>query len=241
MLAIIGGSGLYHFDEIFVESKSSIETPFGETSAGLVTGKINNQPVCFLPRHGEHHHLPPHKVNYRANIWALHHAGVSGIVAVNAVGGVHPLMGPSAIVVPDNIIDYTWGREHTFSDGKSDKVEHVDFTNPYDQELRRKLVSSAAEQNIEVVNFGVYAATQGPRLESAAEIRRIKNDGGDIVGMTGMPEASLARELDIPYACLSLVANWGAGITDELISIEDIHRVLEKGISDIRKIIVNIF
>lgn len=237
MLAIIGGSGLYALQNFNVASRQAIETPYGATSAELVTGKLNGKDFCFLPRHGEGHHLPPHKINYRANIWALKQAGASGIIAVNAVGGIHPQMGPSAIVIPDNIIDYTWGREHTYSDGTNSTVEHVDFTQPYDENLRLGLQSSAKRQSIDVVNFGVYAATQGPRLESAAEIRKIRQDGGDIVGMTGMPEAGLSRELALPYACLSLVANWGAGITEELISIEEIHAVLDKGMSDIQTIL----
>lgn len=210
-LALIGGTGLYEFPGLENAERIRVDTPFGPPSAPLVRGTLRGKSVAFLARHGEQHSLAPHRVNYRANIWALHHLGARAIVGVNAVGGIRADMGPRVLVVPDQLIDYTHGRLTSFCDIEGSKVEHIDFSEPYDAGLRATLIAAAASAGIAIVAAGCYGATQGPRLETAAEIVRLRRDGCDLVGMTGMPEAVLARELSIPYACLALVANWAAG------------------------------
>ncbi len=180
--------------------------------------------VVFLARHGYGHTIPPHKVNYRANLWALAKvAKAARIVSVASVGGIRPNLAPGTLVVPHQIIDYTTGRAATYFEGGESQVVHVDFTHPYDLTLRADLLRIAGEVGEPVVDGAVYAATQGPRLETAAEVNRIDRDGGDIIGMTGMPEAALARELEIPYAALCVVANWAAGRADSLQGIEFAH------------------
>ncbi len=215
MLAIIGGSGLTQLANLAVTRREVVRTPFGEPSGALTFGRIGCQEVVFLARHGYGHTIPPHSVNYRANLWALAHAAqATGIVSVASVGGIRADLAPGTLAVPHQIIDYTWGRNATFHDNGGTPVVHVDFTEPYDQELRRRLLGAAAKAEEMIVDGGVYAATQGPRLETAAEINRLQQDGADMVGMTGMPEASLARELAVPYAAICVVANWAAGRGD---------------------------
>ncbi|MFL0797928.1 MAG: S-methyl-5'-thioinosine phosphorylase [Cellvibrionaceae bacterium] len=237
MLAIIGGSGLDDFEGLTILGRKNVSTPYGEPASDLIFGELNHSPVIFLPRHGSNHQLAPHEINYRANLWALQKEGVTKIIAVNAVGGIHPDMGPEVLVVPHQVIDYTYGREHTYSCAEGFPLLHVDFTHPYTDSLRMNLLKAAEALNFACVNHGVYGATQGPRLETAAEILRLKNDGCDIVGMTGMPEASLARELGIPYAQICLVVNWCAGLSDELITMEAIVEVLKGGMGRVRQII----
>jgi len=211
MLGIIGGSGLDSLSALESARRVTATTPYGEPSAMLVLGKLKQHDVVFLARHGENHCYPPHKINYRANIRALHDHGVKSIVAVATVGGIGLDFGAGTLAVPDQIIDYTWGRESTFFDGEGGDVRHIDFTRPYSENLRLRL-SRAAQRAGHVIRLGgTYAATQGPRLESAAEIRRLAQDGADMVGMTGMPEAALARELDMDYATLAVVVNAAAG------------------------------
>ncbi len=227
-LAIIGGTGLYNFPGLENVEKRAIDTPFGTPSGAIVLGTLGGKPVAFLARHGEGHILAPHRVNYRANVWALHHLGARRMIGVNAVGGIRNDMGPRAVVVPDQIIDYTHARLDSFCDVPGAKVEHVDFSEPYSAGLRSGLLVSAGRAGIAVVDGGCYGATQGPRLETRAEIVRMRRDGCDLVGMTGMPEAVLARELGIDYACLALVANWAAGCGDETsISLPEIFANLE--------------
>ena len=211
MLAIIGGSGLAKLPILEITHRQMVRTPFGDTSGALTFGRIGQQNVVFIARHGYGHSLAPHEINYRANIWALHNQAVSGIISIASVGGIRPDMGPGTLVLPDNIIDYTWGRKHTFFEGPERPVVHVDFTEPYDQVLRQRLLSAAHSANVAVIPHGVYACAQGPRLETATEITKFERDGADLIGMTGMPEASLARELNMPYAHLCLVTNWAAG------------------------------
>lgn len=237
LTAIIGGTGLTQYAGLQIEREEQVETPLGKTSAPLIYGSIQGQSVVFLARHGHPHNIPPHKVNYRANMLALKMAGVTRIVAVNAVGGISQQMDAQAICIPDQIIDYTHGREDTYFDGIYQPLDHVDFSYPYDAALSQALLSAANNADIAVEFTGVYGATQGPRLESAAEILRLKRDGCDIVGMTGMPEAVLARELAIPYACLALVVNKAAGMSDTLITMNDIRAALQHGIGDIQSII----
>jgi 5'-methylthioinosine phosphorylase len=236
-LGIIGGSGLYQLPGMSNVSESRVITAWGAPSAALTRGQLHGVEMLFLPRHGSNHHLPPHLINYRANIAALADAGVDAIVATAAVGGIEYAAGTGTIVVPTQIIDYTYGREHSYSDGTQPHPQHVDFSEPYTPSLRAHLLAAAADAGIAVRGQGVYAATQGPRLESAAEIDRLERDGCTIVGMTGMPEAGLARELGIDYANISLVVNPAAGRAKGEITMADIERELEQGMGRIRAVI----
>jgi len=237
-VAIIGGSGLTRLKDLRIIRREVVRTPYGEPSAPMVFGELSGHEILFLPRHGAGHTIPPHEVNYRANIWALREAGVRNVIAVNAVGGISPdFVSPETIAVPDQVIDYTWGRAHTFFGGENKKVEHVDFTGPYCEQLRAQIIAAASKAKLTIVPRGTYAATQGPRFESTAEIRRIERDGGDIVGMTGMPEAGLARELDLCYACIAMVVNPAAGKSDEIISLEEIKHYLASGMGKVRALL----
>ena len=239
MLAIIGGSGLTTLSNLDVSHREVVRTPFGEPSGALVFGQIGGKPAVFLPRHGYGHSIPPHMVNYRANMWALHHHEVTGIISVASVGGIRADLQPGDIVLPDQIIDYTWGRKSTFFDGVGSPVTHVDFTEPYDADLSRRIAEAASGLSIPVKVGSVYAATQGPRLESAAEINRLERDGADIVGMTGMPEAVLARELGVPYAAISVIANHAAGRGSSAngIHFESLEHVLHEAMGRVRAVI----
>ena len=210
-LALIGGTGLYAFEGLAIERKVKPTTPYGEISGEIALGTFAGRRVAFLARHGAGHTIAPHRINYRANIHALHALGVKRAVAVNAVGGITPLMKPRAVCVPHQIIDYTHGRISSFCDADGAEVKHIDFSEPYSTPLANALIEAANRAGIDVVPRGVYGATQGPRLETVAEIARMARDGCDLVGMTGMPEAALARELELEYACVALVANWAAG------------------------------
>lgn len=236
-VAIIGGTGLSQLPGFVLQEELAIESPFGALSHPIKKGVYAGKPVMFLPRHGHPHKLPPHKINYRANIDALRLAGATEVLAINAVGGIHAEMGPAQIAVPDQVIDYTYGREHTFYDGSGDQLEHIDFTYPYSELVRTRMLSAAGNAGVACLAGGVYAATQGPRLETAAEVTRIARDGGDIVGMTGMPEAALAREAGLEYACLALSVNWCAGMTEDLITMEDIERALTDGMTKIEAVL----
>ena len=239
MLAIIGGSGLSQLSSLNVEHREVVRTPYGDPSGPLLFGHVANQKTVFLARHGYGHTIPPHRVNYRANMWALKQAGAVGVVSVASVGGISEKMAPGILVIPDQIIDYTWGRDHTYFDGGEAPVTHVDFTKPYDAALRARLLAAAIESGQNIIDGGVYAATQGPRLESAAEIERLSRDGADLVGMTGMPEAALARELGLPYAAMAVVVNWAAGRGDSAnaISLEDIGTVLTEAMGRVHHVL----
>ena len=208
---IIGGTGMAQLAGLEVEREERATTPWGEPSAPLLRGRFAGLPVVFLARHGQDHDIAPHAVNYRANVWALRDAGVQRVIAVNAVGGISADCAPGTLVVPDQLIDYSWGRAHSYCDGAAMPLEHVDFTKPYSASVREWLLWAGAAAGVEPRDGGTYAATQGPRLETAAEIDRLARDGCDIVGMTGMPEAALARELKLEYACCAVVVNWAAG------------------------------
>jgi 5'-methylthioinosine phosphorylase len=210
-LAIIGGTGLYKFPGLGNVERRTLMTPFGAPSSDIMLGTLVGKRIAFLARHGEGHSLAPHRVNYRANMWAVHHVGARRTIGVNAVGGIRDDMGPRIVAVPDQIIDYTHGRYDSFCDVEGAKVEHIDFSEPYSSALRSEVLAAAKRAGVAVVDGGCYGATQGPRLETRAEIARMRRDGCDLVGMTGMPEAALARELNLDYACLALVANWAAG------------------------------
>ena len=223
IVAIIGGSGLTNLKNLRITRREVIRTPFGEPSAPMVYGQLSGRGAVFLPRHGPGHTIPPHEVNYRANIWALKETGVTKVIAVNAVGGISPdFLVPGSLVIPDQIIDYTYGRAHTFFGSEHKQVTHVDFTYPYCEELRKILIDAAKRAKLHAREHGTYGATQGPRFETAAEILRMERDGADIVGMTGMPEAALARELDLCYATLAFVVNWAAGRGQGPIRMEDV-------------------
>jgi len=226
-LAVIGGTGLYELAGLENLDKCEIDTPFGAPSSPIVTGTLDGHTLAFLARHGENHTIAPHRVNYRANLWALNSFGATRIIGVNAVGGIRHDMGPRKIVIPDQVIDYTYGRFTSFCDTEeATTVNHIDFSEPYSSTLRQLLIEAAKEANIDAIGEGVYGATQGPRLETRAEIARMRRDGCDLVGMTGMPEAALARELDVDYACVALVANWAAGcdpLNQPEISLEEIY------------------
>lgn len=235
-IGIIGGSGLTDLKNLEITRREVIRTPYGEPSAPIVFGKLGGREILFLPRHGPGHTIPPHQINYRANIWALKDAGVKKVIAVAAVGAITNLE-PKLILIPDQIIDYTYGRAHTYFDGDSRQVKHVDFTNPYCEELREELISSIKSAKINAVFAGTYGATQGPRFETTAEINRLENDGADIVGMTGMPEAGLARELGLCYATIAVSANPAAGKSKEIIDIKQVEKTLEQGMEQVRKIL----
>ena len=239
MLAVVGGSGLYTLgDEFHLRDQFSRQTPYGDTSADLLLGQWGDVDVAFLPRHGAGHSVPPHAVNYRANVWLLKQAGVDRVIAVNAVGGIRDDMAPGVLSLPTQLIDYTSGREHSFFDGSDGVVRHADFSSPYSDELRALLLRAADRSGFGLVDSGTYGCTNGPRFETAAEIERMRRDGCSVVGMTGMLEAALARELEIDYACLALVVNWAAGVGDDDISMEEIMAVLQQGVERIRPLLL---
>ena len=239
LLAIIGGSGLTQLSTLEVLRREVVRTPYGEPSGALVFGRLSGSEVVFLARHGHGHTIVPHRVNYRANLWALKAVGAQSIVSVASVGGIRPDCVPGALVVPDQILDYTWGRAHTFFDGFDALVRHIDFTNPYDEGMRSRILDAAREAGEGVIDGAVYAATQGPRLETMAEIDRFERDGADVVGMTGMPEAALARELELPYAAINVVANYaaGRGTSAQSIHFGQIEQVLQQAMLQVRNVL----
>ena len=237
-LAIIGGTGLTSLNGLEIIKREVIHTPFGEPSGPLTHGVLNGKEVLFLARHGYGHTIPPHRINYRANIWALHNAGVKQVIAVAAVGGIHDALPPGALAVPDQIIDYTWGRPSTYFEDDLTEVTHIDFSYPYCNELRTMLLDQCKAAGLSACASGTYGVTQGPRLETAAEIARMERDGCTMVGMTGMPEAVLAREMDLDYACCAVSANWAAGKGDgALISMAEIEENLKTGMDSVRKVL----
>jgi 5'-methylthioadenosine phosphorylase len=239
MLAIIGGSGLSQLSSMADMRRKVVRTPYGEPSGALTFGSIRGRDVVFLARHGYGHTIAPHEVNYRANLWALKEENVAGVVSVASVGGIRKDLGPGTLLLPDQIIDYTWGRRSTYFEGASSQVTHVDFTEPYAEALRRRILEAARACGEKVFERGTYAATQGPRLETAAEINRMERDGADVVGMTGMPEAVLARELGLEYAALTVSANFAAGRGDSAhaVALERIEAVLAQAMGRVRRII----
>lgn len=237
-LAIIGGTGLDKIPNLEILRREVSHTPYGEPSAPLTHGRLAGRELVFLPRHGTSHIIPPHKVNYRANLWALRHVGVETVLGVAAVGGITQEMAPGRIVIPDQIIDYTFGREHSLYESDSKPVTHIDFTHPYCETLRQQLLEAGRSSGVNPIAGGTYGATQGPRLETGAEIIRLQRDGCDIVGMTGMPEASLAREMNLCYASCSVVANWGAGKGELPISMKEIEKNLIEGMEQVKSLLV---
>lgn len=239
MLGIIGGTGLTQLANLEVTRRQVVRTPFGDPSGALTFGRLNGRDVVFLARHGYGHTIPPHEVNYRANIWALHSQGAGRVVSVASVGGIRSDLSPGTLAIPHQVLDYTWGRRHTFFEGPDQPVTHVDFTHPYCEDLRGRLLKAATAAGQAIADSGVYAATQGPRLESAAEIDRLERDGADMVGMTGMPEAALAREIGLRYAAVAVVVNHAAGRGDssEAIHLDQINAVLKASMVNVRSLL----
>lgn len=237
-LALIGGTGLNELGAVL--DTLAIETPYGHPSAPLRIIREDAVRIVFLPRHGSPHRFPPHAVNYRANMWALREAGVDHVLAVSAVGGIAEHCRPGSLHALDQIVDYTWGRAHTYSDTCDDDLHHVDFSYPYEGRLRDLLVQASRESGIEIGDGGCVGVFQGPRLESAAEIQRAARDGCTVAGMTAMPEASLARELRLDYAGIAVVSNWGAGVVGGHISEDDIAETLREPMARVRGLVEHI-
>ncbi|MBI5918391.1 MAG: S-methyl-5'-thioinosine phosphorylase [Nitrosomonadales bacterium] len=239
MLAIIGGSGLTQLANLRITHRQVMRTPYGEPSGALTFGILGELEVIFLARHGYGHTIPPHEVNYRANLWALNDQGVKQVVSVASVGGIRADLVPGTIVLPNQIIDYTHGRGFTYFDGRDRPVTHIDFTHPYTESLRRKILDAAVCGGEICLDGGVYAATQGPRLETAAEIDRLERDGADMTGMTGMPEAALARELGLDYAAIGVVVNYaaGRGTSRDAINLEQVNLVAQPAMARVRHIL----
>jgi 5'-methylthioadenosine phosphorylase len=239
LTAIIGGSGLSKLHIMEVTQRRVARTPYGEPSGALTFGRIRGRDVVFLARHGYGHTIAPHEVNYRANIWALKDAGAQCVVSVASVGGIRNDILPGMLMLPHQVIDYTWGRSSTYFEGAGVPVNHIDFTEPYSGELRKRLFDAASSCGEKMLDGGVYAATQGPRLETAAEITRLERDGAEIVGMTGMPEAALAREISLDYATIAVVANYAAGRGDSqrAVPLDKIGEILDEAMGRVRRII----
>ncbi len=238
-LGLIGGTGLDYWGSAV--RSHDINSIYGQPSADLTEYLIGSSQVFFLPRHGEQHQIPPHAVNYQANIDAFRQLQVESIIAVNAVGGISRLNQPGTLTVPDQLIDYTWGRAHTFSMSDGDNLSHVEFAKPFDGRSRSELLKAAAKAGVDVTDGGCVAVSQGPRLETAAEIKRFMQDGCDLVGMTSMPEAALAREAGLDYASLCINANWGAGLEQEPVSMEAIETTLVDAMVKVRKLLGILF
>ncbi|MFT4614485.1 MAG: 5'-methylthioinosine phosphorylase [Bacteroidia bacterium] len=239
-LAIIGGTGISELEGLEVHDELTIDTPYGATSRPVQEGRWGDTTLYFLQRHGSPGVIPPHLINYRANLWALHSLDIAGILAINAVGGITREMQTGRLVFPDQLIDYTWGREHTFDDGASGSLMHIDFTEPYDRSLRALLVEAAATAGIAHEPSAVHGVTQGPRLETSAEVQRMARDGCDVVGMTGMPEAALARELGVPYGCICMVVNPAAGLDDLPLSIDTMREILQREAAVVRQLLTTV-
>jgi 5'-methylthioinosine phosphorylase len=242
-LALVGGTGLNELQEGSGGSPGGalgtldIDTPYGPPSAPIRVMATEPLRLLFLPRHGNPHRFPPHAVNYRANLWALHQAGADHVLAVYAVGGLHEPYRPGVLAAANQLIDYTWGRAHSYSDSGQVPLQHVDFTRPFDGPLRQSLLAAAGEAGLDLVNGGCIGVSQGPRLESAAEIQRARRDGCDMAGMTALPEAGLARELGLDYAGLCVVSNWGAGVRGAHLSAEEFAAALSEPMARVRRLV----
>lgn len=238
LLGVIGGSGLYALEKSPGSAEAGPEeTPWGPTSGPVVVSGAGD--VAFLARHGVDHSIAPHRINYRANIHALRAAGCDRVLAVSSVGGIGPACVPGTLVVPDQLIDYTWGREMTFQ-REGDPVVHFDFTDPYSLGFRGQVTDALGTLRIEFIDGGVYAAMQGPRFETAAEIRRLAGDGATIVGMTGMPEAILAREAGMDYAAICPVGNLAAGISPDELKMGDVIAAVGPGMERVTAVIAEL-
>lgn len=239
-IGVIGGSGLYEIEGFVLRKRQAVATPYGKPSDKYLLGKIGKTEVVFLPRHGSHHNIPPHMINYRANIFGFHKLGVKRVLSISAVGGIRKGLKPGDIVILDQVLDMTRNRKSTFYDGKNGVV-HIDFTDPYCPELRETLKKAGRRVRVSVKNGGTYVAVEGPRLESASEIRSFGILGGDVVGMTGMPEASLARELEICYSGLSVVANYAAGISRRKLTVAEVMEAMKAATTNIKRLLSETF
>jgi 5'-methylthioadenosine phosphorylase len=239
MLAIIGGTGLTQLSNLEITHRQVMRTPYGEPSGALTFGMINQHEVMFIARHGYGHTIPPHRVNYRANLWALHDQGAKRVISVSSVGGIRSDLDPGVLVIPDQIIDYTSDRDFTYFDGLNRPLMHIDFTFPYCALLRARILKAAQIAHEDCIEGGTYAAVQGPRLETAAEINRYERDGADMIGMTGMPEASLAKELGLSYATIAVVVNHaaGRGSSSEGVHLEAVSAVAQPAMARVRNIL----
>ncbi len=238
-VAVIGGSGFHRWETFQHAATHAVATPYSAEPALVLQGSLAGHDIVFMPRHGPDHSLPPHRINYRANIWALKDHGVSAVIAIATVGGISPAARPGALLIPDQVLDYTHGRDATFYDGADGGVAHVDMTEPYCDALRRRIVEASARCGAEMVDGGTYAATQGPRFETAAEIKCLERDGADVVGMTGMPEAALARELQLAYAAVCIVVNPAAGMAEGGISMEQVRAWQRSGRSQVEALLAS--
>ena len=238
-LGLIGGTGLDHWGSPL--RSHTLNSPYGRASADLAEFQLDGLELFFLPRHGLHHEIPPHAVNYRANIDAFRQLKVDSLIAVNAVGGISARHLPGSLAVPDQLIDYTWGRQHSFSLTAADDLAHVEFAEPFDRQLREDLVRAASVAQVDIETGVCVAVSQGPRLETAAEIRRFRQDGCNLVGMTSMPEASLAREAGLSYASICVSANWAAGVHSEPISMDAIRHTLSDAMLKVRMLLTAYF
>lgn len=237
---VIGGSGLYEIKGLTVKGKKNITTPYGKPSDDYLIGSMGDREIVFLPRHGKEHGIPPHMINYRANIWGFRKLGVNNIISISAVGGIRKGMNPGDIVVLDQVLDMTRNRKSTFYDGKGGVV-HIDFTEPYCPDLRSMLLKAGRSARVALKKEGTYVAVDGPRLETASEIKSFAILGGDVVGMTGMPEASLAREVEICYAGISVVANFAAGISRRKLSVAEVMEAMHGATEKIKKLLAKTF
>lgn len=236
-IGVIGGSGLYEIKGLIIKERKNLTTPYGRPSDEYRIAQMGNTVVVFLPRHGALHNIPPHMINYRANIWGFKKLAVERIISVSAVGGIKKGLKPGDIVIPDQIIDMTKSRSHTFYDGRGGVV-HVDFSEPYCPEMREVLLKAGKIGRIPLKDGGTYLTTEGPRLETASEIRAF---GGDVVGMTGMPEAALARELEICYCAIVVVANYAAGIAKKKLTTTEVMEVMKASLGKIKLLLKETF
>lgn len=243
MLGLITGSGFYEVPDLENPTVHEIETPYGPVS--VTTGTWRDRPVAFLPRHGADHSVPPHGIDYRANIWALRETGVTSILATAVSGGIAPELTPGRLVNISDFIDLTTGRATTFFDGAINpgfgrgpgRVTHTDMSNPYDPTMRAHIRRAAELESIDLVDRGVYVTTNGPRFETPAEIRMMATMGADLVGMTGFPEVALAAEAGLPYASIGVISNPAAGLGAEKLSAADILAVIDDVVEPLYRLI----
>lgn len=236
-IAIIGGSGLYSMAEFGKAKTTVVKTPYGD-SPEILLGRLRGREVVFLPRHGRGHKIPPHLVNYRANIWALHGLGVKRVLATSCCGSTNPRMRPGEFAVLSQFIDFTKCRPQTFYEGGKDGVAHIEVTEPYCPELRRTLIETAMKLGLKVHPSAVYACTEGPRFETAAEVRALRMLGADLVGMTNLPECVLAREMEMCYSTLGIITNFAAGISKKKLTYTEVLDIIRGSIGQVRKLLL---
>jgi 5'-methylthioadenosine phosphorylase len=237
-IAVIGGSGVYSMATLKGASTTSIKTPYGP-SPEILVGKLGGREVAFLPRHGKGHTVPPHLVNYRANIWALHKLGVKRILATTASGTLNPQIKPGELALLTQFIDFTKNRPSTFYEGGKAGVVHIDVTEPYCPELRQVLSKTARGLGVKLHPGATYACMEGPRFETAAEIKALKTLGCDMVGMTNVPECVLAREMEICYSAVGIATNWAAGISRVKLTHADVIQMMKGSIGNVQRLFLD--